>query len=74
MNRNAVVGLCVGIVGAVVVVGLAFTLAYNLLPNHKEHELPDAEKQISQSEYYLPRQIGTYYFLRIFPFLKLVLC
>ena len=51
MNRNAVVGLCVGIVGAVVVVGLAFTLAYNLLPNHKEHELPDAEKQISQSEY-----------------------
>ena len=73
MNRNAVVGLCVGIVGAVVVVGLAFTLAYNLLPNHKEHELPDAEKQISQSEY-LPRQIRTYYFLRIFPFLKLVLC
>ena len=51
MNRNAVVGLCVGIVGAVVVVGLAFTLAYNLLPNHKGHELPDAEKQISRSEY-----------------------
>ena len=61
MNRNAVVGLCVGIVGAVVVVGLAFTLAYNLLPNHKEHELPDAEKQISRSEYH--DKMGSIFFL-----------